>query len=144
VVGFLISHHSAKGDLMAWTYDLATNVGKVRMLVPDRVDVGHIFEDDEITAFLTMEGGAIKRAVAAALETIASDQAMTIQTIQLLHLKMDGTAVAKSLLDRAATLRDQSTSEEAVSDDGAFDIAEWAVTDFAYRERMGDQAQRGV
>jgi hypothetical protein len=41
---------------MAFTYVLATDVGKIRLLIPDRVTPGHIFEDDELTGYMTLEG----------------------------------------------------------------------------------------
>lgn len=57
---------------MAFTYDITTDRGKVRLLIGDTVDAGHQFEDDEIDAFLTMAGGSILTAAGYALEAWAS------------------------------------------------------------------------
>ena len=125
---------------MAFTYVLATDVGKVRMIIPDRVDVGHIFEDDEITALLTIEGSVIKLGAALALETIASDNVMVLKVIRLLDLTTDGAKVSDALLARAKLLRAQAAAEDV---EGAFDWAEMVVNDFSYRELLLKDALRG-
>jgi len=127
---------------MVFTYNIATNAGKVRLLCNDKTDTGHLFEDDEITYFLTAESDNIKRAAALALETAASDQALVLKVISLGDLKTDGAQTAKALLARAVQLRAQADAEEAETDSGAFDIAEWTVTNFAVRERVYGEALR--
>lgn len=44
---------------MAFTYDLTTNVGKVRFLIPDNDSTAYDFEDAEITHLLTLAGSNI-------------------------------------------------------------------------------------
>ena len=127
---------------MTFTYNLATNIGKVRLLIPDRVDAGHILEDDEITAMLTMEDDVVKRAAALALETIASNQTLVLKVIKLGDLGTDGTSVARALLQRAAQLRAQADAEEAQSEDGGFDVAEMVVDQFGWRQRVYGEALR--
>lgn len=126
---------------MAFTYDLATTVGQVRLLIPDRVDSGHVFEDAEITAFLMLEGNNARLGAALALETIASDQTMVLKVMRLLDLQTDGARVADALLKRAAELRRQAGIEDAT---GAFGYAEWVLNSFSERERLRNQALRGV
>jgi len=123
---------------MAFTYDLTTDVGTVRLLVPDRVDAGHIFEDDEITAYLILEGDT-RSAAACALETIAADQALTLKVMKLLDVQTDGARVADALLKRAVLLREQAAANIA---GGPFDWAEMVVTDFNARERVYNEALR--
>lgn len=131
---------------MAFTFDVTTDVGKVRLLIPDRVAGEPIFEDEEIEAILALEDDNVRRAAAMALETIASDQAYTLKAITSLGLTTNGPAVAKSLLDRADKLRSQAdkadADAEAAEDGGLFDIAEMTHTAFAYRERLVKEAQR--
>lgn len=115
---------------MVFSYDLTNDIGRVRLLVPDRVTPEHVFEDEELTGFLTLEGD-VRSAAAAALETIASDQAMTLKVMRLLDLQTDGAKVSDALLKRAAVLR-----EQADADADSFDWAEMVVTDFALRERI--------
>jgi hypothetical protein len=57
---------------VAFTYDITTDRGKVRLLIGDIIDVGHHFEDDEIDAFLTMSSNSILIAAGYALEAWAS------------------------------------------------------------------------
>lgn len=67
---------------MAFTYDLTTSLGKVRMELGDSVDAsaspgsgvrpnGANFTDAEITYFLTLEGDSVMKATAAACETLS-------------------------------------------------------------------------
>ena len=128
---------------MSFTYDPSTDAGRVRMLIPDRVGDGHAFEDEEIETFLELEGGNVRRAAALALETCASDQALTLKVVRLVDITTDGRAVSEALLQRAGKLRAQADDAEAAEDGGLFDIAEWTPTDFAGRERLYKQAQRG-
>ncbi len=63
---------------MAFTYDLATNIGKVRLNLGDKVQGsgpwpdGANFQDEEVTQILTQEGGDVMRAVAACCEILAN------------------------------------------------------------------------
>ena len=127
---------------MAFSYDPATNAGKVRLLIPDRVDSGHLFEDDEIDTFLSLESSSIKRAAALGLETAASDNALVLKVIKLLDLSTDGARTSAALLERAGKLRSQADAEDSAEDGGSFDIAEWTVNDFAYRDRLINQSLR--
>ncbi len=62
---------------MAFTYSLSTNIGKVRLYLPDNVQnsgpfpSGVNFSDEEITQILTDEGAVVMRAVAACCEILA-------------------------------------------------------------------------
>ena len=121
---------------MAFTYVLSTSIGQVRLLIPDSNTLQYVFEDDEITAFLAMEGGVVKRAAALALETIASNETMVLKVIKLLDLSTDGAKTSDALLKRAALLRAQAATEAEDGIDGSYiDIAEmvidgWQATDF--------------
>ncbi len=125
---------------MAFTYDLSTDAGKVRLLVPDNKAASYIFEDDEIDLFLALEGG-IKKATAMALETIASNEALVLKVIKLLDVQTDGAKVSDALLKRAALLRSQA-EDDALADGDGFEIAEMVVDDFTYRDRVWKQGLR--
>ena len=128
---------------MTYSYDLQTSVGKIRMLIPDHDASIVLCTDEEIAAFLGMEGSNVKRAAALALETIASDRALVLQVISSNDLSVNGAAVAKALTDRAKMLRDQADIEDAGVDGGAFDIAEQVPNEFAFRERTWNEMLRG-
>jgi len=129
---------------MGFSYNLSTSVGKVRLLIKDTNITNPLFEDAEISAFLTMESDTVKRAAALALETIASDEALTTKAISVLDLRMDGPAVARSLMQRADKLREQADREDAADEGAAFDVAEMVYDRFSYRERLANEALRNA
>lgn len=128
---------------MAFTYTLSTDAGKIRLLLPDNNASNYVFEDDEIDAFLSLEYSNVRRAAALALETIASNEAYVLKVIKLLDLQTDGAKTSDALLKRAKLLRDQADRADAAEDGGAWDIAEWTVSEFAKRERLNNQWLRG-
>lgn len=131
---------------MAFTYDpadLSSDVAKIRAMVPDNQAATYLFEDEEIAAFLAIEGH-IKRATALALETIASNEAMVLKVIRTLDITTDGAKVSDALLKRAAALRQQVKEEIAEADEQpAIDIAEMVVDSFTWQERLHKQSLRG-
>lgn len=128
---------------MGFSYDLSTDFGKIRAIIPDNNATSYVFEDDEIEAFFAIEGSSLKRATALALETIASNEAMVLKVIRLLDISTDGAKVADSLLKRAALLRKQADDEEVAADAG-FDIAEMVFAPFGYRQHLNNESMRGA
>ena len=126
---------------MTFTYDTSSNRGRVRLLIPDADASTHVFEDDEIDAFLSLETD-VRRAAALALETIASSQAMTLKVIKLLDLQTDGASVAKSLMTRASALRGQAEDAEAMEEDGGLEVIEMVTNDFGFRSRVNAEYLR--
>ena len=110
---------------MPATYAIATDAGKVRLLISD-IGGGDgksfLFEDDEIEAFLAMRED-IRLAAATALRAIAANEAQVSKRIKFLELSTDGPAVAKSLVEVAEKL------EAEVDEDSEVEIASmsWAV-----------------
>jgi hypothetical protein len=119
---------------MAFTYDLSNSIGKVRLLIPDTQETTAVFSDEEITAFLALESASVRRATALALETIASNEALTLKVVRLLDVQTDGAKLADSLMKRAATLRQQALEDDALAGFTQWEIAEWAVDDFTLRD----------
>ncbi|MFP5369274.1 MAG: hypothetical protein ACLGI3_00770 [Actinomycetes bacterium] len=127
---------------MAFTGTLSTDVGKTRLLIPDRDEATAVFQDDAIEAFLAMEGD-VRRAAALALETIAADTAMTLRVTTVLGISVNGVSASAELLKRAARLREQAAAaDEAAVDGGLFDIAEMIVDPFGRREYLAADALR--
>lgn len=126
------------------TYDLTTDVGKIRLVIPDnQLAAGTIFTDAEILAFFALEGG-IRSAAALALETIAADTAMTLKVVQRLDLRTDGNASAAPLLARAKALREQAAATDPWS---GFEVAEMVLDDFtlaAYADSLFHRAGAGL
>ena len=125
---------------MTFVFDLSSDLGKVRLLIPDRQPEEFVFHDADILALLEIEDG-VKRATALALETIASDNAMTLKVIRLLDLSTDGAKVSDALLKRAQGLRDQADAEDESGEMG-FDVAEMVYDDFSFREKISKEAER--
>lgn len=121
---------------MAFTYDVSTDRGKVRLLITDVQEANPLFQDAEIDAFLALNT-SVRMAAAAALEVIAASEVLVLKKIVNLDLETDGPAVARELRELAKQLRAQETAV------GAFDIAEQIVDPFTEREYWFNQAQRG-
>lgn len=128
---------------MTFTYDPTDPIGQVRMNIPDRVEANAVWSDEEITAFLVQEDSNVKRATAAALEAMASDEAYVQKAIRLMDISTDGPAVASELRARAAELRKQADDEDAGDEGGAIDVAEMVLDGFSYREKVTKEIQRG-
>jgi hypothetical protein len=120
---------------VAFSTDLATDVGKVRLLLMDLDSTRPIFTDDaQIQVFLDIEGD-VKSAAALGMETIAGNRALVLQVIKLMDLETDGLSVAKSLLLVADRLR--STAAE---DWAGIDFAQVVDnSEFVFREYMWKQ-----
>ncbi len=125
---------------MAFTYNLTTEAGKVRLLITDTDYTNPIFEDNEIDVFLSFTAvdgtNDINLAAAVALETIAASEALVQKKIKLLDLTTDGPAVATSLRAAAKLLREQSDNESYV------DWSEMNLNTFAGRDIIWNDALR--
>ncbi|UIU47069.1 hypothetical protein [Microcystis phage MinS1] len=98
-----------------------TPADMVRFLVNDvrLADVtGNVFSDAEISTYLALEGGNVKRAAAQVLDTIADNEALASKAIRTQDVATDGAKIADSLRKRAAELRRQA--DEADADEGFF------------------------
>lgn len=125
---------------MTFTYDPTTDVGKVRMVLPDKVQANAFFTDEELEVFLEIESNW-RRATALALETMAVDAALVLQVIRVQNITTDGAKVADALLKRAVQLRKQADEADA-SDEGGFEVTEFILDNFGRRERLLNDAIR--
>lgn len=116
---------------MTYTYVLSTSIGKVRALVPDRVEPAE-FTDEEIEFYLSQESDSVPAAAALALETLASQLGgVTRRKVADSETQWN----PADMLKRAALLRDQAAA--ATEDpDGQVDWAELTVDDFSRRARI--------
>lgn len=64
---------------MAFTYDLSTDIGKVRLITGDKNEVEPVFTDEEVQTFLTAEG-SVNLGAAALLEAWAALYAANVDT----------------------------------------------------------------
>lgn len=127
-----------------FTTDVTTDFGKLRLLITDRDPREPIFDDDDLTTFLALEGGTLKKAAALALETIAVDEVLVLRVIKILQLTVDGAKVSDALLKRAALLRSQASAEVADEEAAPLDIAEWSIDSFNVAEIYANRWRRGI
>lgn len=87
----------------------------VRLLISD-VANPPLFDDGEIDRFLSLQSGAIKRAAALALRTIAANEALLLKYIQTQGLTLDGSRVARELRELAKELEadDETDGDEVL------------------------------
>ena len=136
---------------MSFTYNPATPVGMVRLLVFDTNGVAPypIWQDEEINATLQMFSSqniivglsgfnpvipvpltfSYRRTAATLLRGLAANQGR-LATVGILDAKLNGKAAADAL---RAIADDYVTSEE---NDGYFAVTEWVVNQFSMRERL--------
>lgn len=101
-----------------------TDEGRVRLLIAD-TDVNNLVLDDEqILGFLEIHGGNVKRAAAAALDTIASSEALLSKKIRTQDRQTDGPAVADALRAHAKALRSEADGEDLVEEESFFLLTE--------------------
>ena len=132
-----------------YTYNLATDIGKLRLKISDsdlssidedtpKADRSALFTDTEITAFLDMESSDLNNAAAVALVAIATSAALIAQRVRVEGLDRDTKGVAESLLALAKTYNPRLG---LISDiEPADAIVGMDLTDFAYRQRVVDEA----
>ena len=128
---------------MAFTYDLATDLGKVRLLIPDRVAATAIFTDEEIQAFIDLYPDRLRYAAAEACDTIAFDEVLVLKVVTLLDVTTDGASVAREMRQRANRLRETEDADIAAANaDAGFDVAEMALGVVHDREQYVNEAIR--
>lgn len=152
---------AAPAFLMSFSYGFGANppIDYPRLLISDTVDVGHIFEDSEITAATNIQAGTFQssqfwsgaassgaylptqpvsylRIAALLLDSLASNKARLSAVTQLLDVHMDPSKAAKALSDQATKYR------EVDDDSGAIMIIEQVNDVFSFRDRFWKQVQR--
>ena len=98
-----------------FTYDLATEIGQVRLLIFDNDIVPEsdaVFCDEEIQVFLNLESN-VRTAAAAALETMAADAARTAKSLKTMTWAEDTRNVPQAILATAKRYRDEDASAPA-------------------------------
>lgn len=108
---------------MATTYDSAVSTPKdlVRLLLSD-VAAPWVFTDEEIEAFLTLEGASVKRAAAQAIDANATNMALASRVLKTQDVATDGAKLADAMRAHAKALRDQADIADDDGDGFFFDI----------------------
>lgn len=95
--------------------DFSSDGAKVRLLISDIDTAAPIFNDASVEAFLSLAGGNVKRAAAAALLVIAVNETLVQKRLTLLDLRTDGPAEAEALRKLAAQYRAEADEEAATA-----------------------------
>jgi hypothetical protein len=128
-----------------YTYDLTTNIGKVRLYIDDRDftsiststprgERSAIFDDDEIAQFLTAEGDSAYDAAALALLTIATNKNLMVQRRELDGANVDFGTLRKDLLDMAERFRALNDDADGGTGKPASGVAEVNYGEFTEEE----------
>jgi hypothetical protein len=96
---------------VAFTYDVTTDIGKVRLLAADTDRESYDFEDAEIE-FALDECDGVRRAAAMLLTALASNRARLAVRVGRGSVNEDLTQVAKELREQAAALISQAEDAE--------------------------------
>lgn len=75
---------------MTYTYSLSTDIGKVRLLIPDNVEADAELTDEELQYFLDETGDHVKGAAVLACKTLARKYA------KLFSFRADGLQIDRS------------------------------------------------
>jgi len=95
---------------VSFTYAIATDRGRVRLLIADTSGSAYAFEDDEIDYFLTAEGTVV-RAAYLAVRTLLADKARRVKRAEVGGIPYDDTAQIAALQALLASLATTSTAD---------------------------------
>jgi hypothetical protein len=93
---------------MAFSYDLTTNRGKVRFMVPDTDSAAYELQDDEVDYFLTDAGNSVKGAAVKACMWLARKYATKVS------FSADGLSIQNSQRAEAYAARAKELQAEAL------------------------------
>ncbi|WP_433460697.1 hypothetical protein [Micromonospora sp. CA-248212] len=121
----------AGGDDLVPGDDLTQPIGMLRLLIADTstVPADQLFSDEQLDGLLTLEGGTVKLAAAAALEVIARSEVLISKKISTQDLSTDGPAVAAELRAQAKALREQAAKDRS---DGGLDPTQGLLPLYAF------------
>lgn len=123
---------------MTFTYDPATDAGRVRLLVADTVEQAPKFTDAEVATFLDINAGRVLLAAAQALEALAAKRATDTRIVPE-GQETGGTPVSAELRRLAQRYRDQDAADPTGA---GFDIAEIDLDEFSRRQIWINRALR--
>ena len=119
---------------MAFTYDLTTDVGKVRLLIPDNVEADAELQDDELEYFLDQTGDHVKGAAVLACKTLARKYARQF-SFRADGLQIDRSKRAEVFAKRAEELEAELSGSMSTVELNRTDGYEDESTDTDYESR---------
>lgn len=122
---------------MAFTFDITTNLGKLRFLIGDMVDSGHVFEDSTLNGALSMESNDLYMAAADCLRSLAANKALVAKRKSAGNYSEDLTAIARECRETADDYEARAKSTPAEAQ------AEQIQNDINYNQILQGKAFRG-
>lgn len=123
------------------TYDLSTDIGKVRLKIADTNTANTIFSDAEIQSFIS-QTTSLNEAAAHALLANAADRSRLATRKSAGNYSEDLSKIADSLRALAKDLLDVAHRDDGVADD--YSEMDWdGVGGLAYKERIVNENLRG-
>ena len=121
---------------MSFTYDTSNNIGKVRFLVGDTVDSGHLFEDGEITDILSLNSIDIYATAADFLMRLAASKSLLAKKKSAGGYSEDLSVIARECRETAKVYLERSSDIPAEAQ------AEMILTDFNYNQILRNKSLR--
>jgi len=121
---------------MSFTFDLSTNVGKVRNLIGDTNASDFQLTDEEITSILGLKANDIFYSAAICLKRIAADKSLVAKRIKAGNYEEDPKQIVEGLLKVAANYEEEAKNVPADGD------AEIFYTQFNYNTIVRQRALR--
>jgi hypothetical protein len=111
-----------------YSFDISTNLGKVRALIGDTDATSVLLTDAKINAFLTIKSNDLLAAASLALYAISANKAMLAKKKSAGNYSEDLSAIAKECRETAKVYDDMAKNVPAEA------VSEQFYTDFAYRD----------
>jgi len=102
--------------------DYSTTLGQVRLLIPDTeqlanpanpsADAEYLFNDSQVTAFLSLYSSNVKKAAAQAKLVLATSESLINKVIKTGDYATDGAKLGAELRAQAAELRIEAEKDE--------------------------------
>jgi len=120
---------------MSFTYDLSTNVGKVRLMIPDNDSTAYDLQDAEIEYFLEQEGNSVIYAAIACCQWLARKYAKQA-TFSADGMSFQASQRAQLFAERARELREQTESWGTFDIDREDAFSEASASEYTRRDRV--------
>lgn len=111
------------GKEMSFSLDITTDIGKIRYLIGDITSATANFQDETLSAFLTLSG-SVYLSCALALDSLAATAATNLNDIVLGSLKINETSKVQELRAQAQAFRELEYNTPQ------FDVAEENLSGF--------------
>lgn len=108
--------------------DYSTPLGQVRAMIPDTVESDFILSDDQINAYLAVNGDSVKKSVAAAWRAVAAETTLLYKYVKTDDLLVDGPKMAAELRQQAKDMDAAAQKDIENEADETFSLTPYRYT----------------